>query len=46
MGSNQVQLPSIKINSEFVDRATELITDITEQIDKCSPYLSSIIKKP
>ena len=43
MDSSPLQTPSIK-TSEFVDRATEIIDRIYEQIDKCSPSCQALLK--
>jgi len=44
MDSNQVQTPINKFNSEFVDRATEIIDRFYEQIDKCCPSCQALLK--
>jgi hypothetical protein len=44
MDSSLVQTPVNK-NSEFVDRATEIITKLIEQVDKCCPLCNELLKE-
>ena len=44
MDSNQLQTPSIKINSEFVNRATQIVNLFSAHIDANCPHCIEILK--
>lgn len=45
MDSKQIQTSSIKINSEFVDRATQIITLFTAHLDANCPHCLELLNK-
>ena len=44
MDNTQIQTP-INKNSEFVERAADIITKIATQMDKCCPKCQDLIKE-
>ena len=44
MDNRQIQTPIIKTNSEFVDRATQIVTLFTAHIDANCPHCLELLK--